>query len=400
MDHKAVEVLITDPRFQELKYKQEKANVFSVVGQTHTEHWHSSFLSWLLDPNSSMGLGHYPLARLISLAIIQKPDCGFTLKDIFTLHLNDVHFQTEYTFQCPNGKRSIDVYGESDELVIVIENKVNARENYNNSSRGQTQDYYDYIESKRKKGQKALYFFITPDQRQKSYCDNFIKVLYQQVYDSIIVKCMQHPQIREQSLYLLEQYSSNLRELVHNSFPMALVNYDLCSALNKEYKEELMEIYQAASKASPAKEDELALVLYEHYSSVFDEIYLTLLEEYGSTPKEKSKLKTITFTDLFKAGLIDINTTYTLQAENTTFYAKTYCFKNNECRFQLLKDPNTPFTKDGAIVGFYKTTDQATLDIVNNYRKQNGKEPITCFRENTSWKTDKGLTIEELIESL
>ena len=49
MTYKQLEILIPDARFQELKFRQEQTNIFTIVGQTHTEHWHSSFLSWLLD---------------------------------------------------------------------------------------------------------------------------------------------------------------------------------------------------------------------------------------------------------------------------------------------------------------------------------------------------------------
>lgn len=79
-----IERLITGRRFQEPKFKQETTNAFPIAGQTHTEHWHSSFLCWLLDAHSSLRLGHYPLARLLTLYRIKDPDCGFTLRDIYS----------------------------------------------------------------------------------------------------------------------------------------------------------------------------------------------------------------------------------------------------------------------------------------------------------------------------
>jgi len=402
MNHELAEELITDSNFQQLKYKQEKANVFTVVGQTHTEHWHSSFISWLLDPNSSMGLGHFPVARLISLAIIHKPDCGFSLRDLFELELDDLHFETEKTFKWNGGKRSIDIYGESEELIIVIENKVNARENFNNSERGQTQDYYDYVEQHKKPGQRVLYFFITPDPGQKCYSDQYIKILYQELYDKIIAKCIQHPQIKEQSRYLLEQYSSNLRELVHDAFPMALVNYDLCNELNKSYKDVLSEIFNAVSRNDGRKEeDRIAIVLYNHYKSIFDEIFLTLVEDYGMTPGGKTKRKVATFTDLYLAGLISENTRYTLEVDGHVFYAKTIGLTNGEYRLQLLKDYNTPYTDErGNIIGVYKTHVQAALDAVNIHRKGQGKEPVDVIRGSVCWKNEKGVSIQELIDRL
>ena len=73
------------------------------------------------------------------------------------------------------------MYGESSELVIVIENKVNARENYNHSNQGQTLDYYHYVESHKTSGQRALYFFITADEKQTAYADMYVQISYQEI---------------------------------------------------------------------------------------------------------------------------------------------------------------------------------------------------------------------------
>lgn len=154
-----IEKLVTDSRFQELKYRQEKANLFTIVGQTHKEHWHSAFIKWLLDPNSTMHLGHFPLARLLTLCMIKNPECGYTLRDIYSWDLDSINFITEKDASINGKKRSIDVYGESSELVIVIENKVNARENFNNSDTGQTVDYYDYTQKKLKKADRKRSMF-------------------------------------------------------------------------------------------------------------------------------------------------------------------------------------------------------------------------------------------------
>ena len=190
-----IESLVTDSGFQELKYKQEKSNLFSIVGQTHKEQWHSAFISWLLDAHSSLRLGHYPLARLLTLYMVKNPECGYDLADLYRWNLDTVRFQTEKDASMQGKKRSIDVYGESDELIIVIENKVNAHENFNHSDVGQTQDYYDYVQAHKTERQKACYFFITPDPRQKSYADMYERITYQELYDNVIAKCLEHPQL-------------------------------------------------------------------------------------------------------------------------------------------------------------------------------------------------------------
>ena len=112
MNIEEAESLIASKQFQQLKYNQEKTNVFTIVGQTHTEHWHSSFMSWLFDPNSSLCLGHYPLVRLLTLYMIKSEAPDFTLKTVFDMNLDAMHFETEKTFfTSDRNKRSIDVYG-------------------------------------------------------------------------------------------------------------------------------------------------------------------------------------------------------------------------------------------------------------------------------------------------
>lgn len=98
MNIEQAEELIAGRQFQQLKYFQEKTNVFTIVGQTHTEHWHSSFMSWLLDPNSSLCLGHYPLVRLLSLYMIKSETEDLSLESVFGMNLDTMCFKTEHTF--------------------------------------------------------------------------------------------------------------------------------------------------------------------------------------------------------------------------------------------------------------------------------------------------------------
>ena len=100
--------------------------------------------------------------------MIKSDSADLSLKMLFDMNLDRVRFETEKTFFTTDGKkRYIDVYGESDELVIVIENKVKARENMNGTDIGQTKDYRDYVEEHLKNGQKVVCLFITPDPKQK-----------------------------------------------------------------------------------------------------------------------------------------------------------------------------------------------------------------------------------------
>lgn len=396
-----IENLITDRRFQELKFKQEKTNVFTIVGQTHTEHWHSSFIKWLLDPHSSLRLGHFPLARLLTMYMIKNPDCGFTLRDIYNWNLDALKFTTEKNASFNGKKRSIDIYGESDELIIVIENKVNARENYNNSDCGQTMDYYKYVEANKKEGQKALYFFITADQKQSSFADTYVHISYQEMFDNIISKCIEHPQTSDDGRYLLEQYAENMRETIHNSnMPMALVNINICKEIYDDYSEILDDVFFSVERTPVLKDsNEPACIVYEHYRSIFDEIYLSVDEKYGRTPKRQFQRQVMNFTELYKRGAVTDGMRFTMKYDGEIYYAKAVC-SGNECYFAVL-DENGQFYTDseGRYIGIYETSSAAGVDVINLRREKKGiSDRIKTLRGTTYWVNDEGMSIKDLID--
>lgn len=399
-----VEALITDIRFQEIKFFQEKANIFTIVGQTHTEHWHSSFIRWLLDAHSSLRLGHFPLVRLLTLYMIKNPQCGFDLRDIYRWHLDDIVFSTEKDASYGGKKRSIDVYGESSELILVIENKVNARENFNKSSQGQTVDYYEYVEQHKRPDQRALYFFITADQRQTPHADMYVQITYQEMYDSIISKCVEHPRVSPDGKYLLEQYAANLRESVHNSnTPMALVNIDKCKSLYEDYTEILDEIFAAVEGEERYTESaNPGCIVYSHYSDVFDEIYLSVDEQYGRTPKNKMERQVVTFTDLYKRGLVKNGTPFTMKYDGEVFYARAVLSEDGkDCFLQILDENRQPYIVNGKVAGIYRTSSAAGVDVINFRRKEKGiTQRVKTLRGTTYWVNEAGQTIRDLIDQM
>lgn len=397
-----IEELVTDRRFQELKFRQEKTNVFTIVGQTHTEHWHSSFIKWLIDPHSSLRLGHFPLTRLLTMYMIKQPDCGFDLRDIYSWGLDDIRFFTERDASFDGKKRAIDIYGESDELIIVIENKVNARENYNKSDCGQTEDYYNYVMKHKKEGQRVLCFFITADQKQTSYSDKYVHISYQEMFDGIISKCMEHPQASDDGKYLMEQYAANLRENIHNSnMPMALVNIDLCKEIYDDHSETLDEIFRIVDSLNTniSSSPEPACMVYEHYQSIFDEIFLSVEEKFGHTPKSQYQRQSTSFEDLYKCGAVKDNEMFTMKYDGETYYAKVAVRSNGV--FFVVLDENKKFYRDssGEIQGVYKASSSAGVDAINMRRKEKGiSGRIPTLRGTTYWVNEEGLSIKDLID--
>ena len=398
------EELIASRQFQQLKYFQEKTNVFTIVGQTHTEHWHSSFLCWLLDPRSSLCLGHYPLARLLSLYMIKSDTKDLSLKTVFEMDLDTMHFETEWTFTFDEKKRSIDVYGENDELVLVIENKVKARENMNGTDVGQTKDYRDYVEGHRKSGQKVICLFITPDPKQRPYDKSYTQITYQELYDYVIAKCIEHPQLNEDGRYLLEQYANNLREPV-NGYPMALVNTQLCNEIYDGYSEILDEIFDDVEKSSDySKDPKLSCVIYTHYQSILDEIFLSLdKRNFGRTPDSTIRRQIVSFTDLYNAGKIQDGTEFLMKYNGVCYHAVAeYDPKDRECYMLVLDEEGRPYyNANGKKLGYYQSSSRAGIAAINLYRKKNNiAAKIETLNGPAYWKTKDGTALKTLIAEL
>ena len=60
----SIHELISDPDFISLERRMNRSSIFSIVGRTHAETWHSNFIAWLLNPQGEHGLGYFPIKRI------------------------------------------------------------------------------------------------------------------------------------------------------------------------------------------------------------------------------------------------------------------------------------------------------------------------------------------------
>lgn len=375
----AYEELITDATFQKLKYLQSEINIFTIVGQTHTEHWHSSFFKWLFQPFSSLELGSFPLERLLYLYILKKENGCISYDDIENLKLDEIEFRTEKTITNPDfsqwNQGSIDVYGVSDELVIVIENKVTAKETVRDNV-GQTEVYFDYIEKHKSEGQKSIYLFITPDPMQQPRCREYVQITYQELYDSIISKCIMNPQIKQAGKYVLEQYSGNLSmpyKKDEKQYPMALIHIPLCEKIYEIHAEALDAIFSCVERKNV---NSLEFSIYKRYKEVFDELFMSV-EKYGRTPDSQIERKIVTFDNLVKEGKLSEHAQLYMNYDGVTYYAKL--LKNSEqnewCMALLDENKNLYTDEYGQLLEqycTYRTPSRAAGDAVYLYRSQRG----------------------------
>jgi hypothetical protein len=312
------------------------------------------------------------LERLLYLYIQKKKDAGITYNDIDNLRLEDIEFSTEKSVPVNEyhgwKKGSIDVYGESEELIIVIENKVTAKEEIRQDGVGQTSVYYDYIEKHKDERQKSIYLFITPDPLQLPNCKEYVQITYQELYDFVIYKCLLHPEIDWECKYVLEQYANNLKESYKKDdkkYPMALTNMDACEKLYGRYEELFDSIFRQVQQK---KINAIEYYFYKKYKSVFDEIYMSV-EKYGRTPGSDEERKFVTFQNLVDQEKLSPDAEFTMEYDGVTYHSRLRKNEENgEYCMALLNEEGTFYTMaDGSIdlkYASYRTPSRAAGDAV------------------------------------
>ena len=110
--------LENDEDFQSVIRMYEEPNLFTIMGDTSREQWHSSFYYWLLNPKSNHQLGTQPLRALLQLH--EKKKGERTPYD--PERLSEMVLDTEKPLTEGNGQ--VDIFGRSDDLIRSEEHTV------------------------------------------------------------------------------------------------------------------------------------------------------------------------------------------------------------------------------------------------------------------------------------
>lgn len=170
-----IESLKNDEDFQLLINKCNLPNCFSIIGTVRREEWHTKFVKWLLDPKGNHNLGKFSLEMFLNM--VERKNEDFVLNKT---NIEEMKLETEYSIT--NGR--IDIFGKNSSLVMVIENKISAKETWTNCE-AQTDTYYKYVENKFKDKQK-IYIHLTAYPKNKVQNKYFTTITYQELFDNVI----------------------------------------------------------------------------------------------------------------------------------------------------------------------------------------------------------------------
>ncbi|MCQ4089431.1 PD-(D/E)XK nuclease family protein [Exiguobacterium sp. LL15] len=329
--------LVSDINFIKIENNANRPNIFDIVGRTHTETWHSMFMGWLLDPNSSHNLGDYPLKRfLIALSDPTIFGEGCDLENVARMasiiDFNDAivypNQEDKKEYHCSGvGKLDIFIKVEDEErgekIIIFVEQKV-----HDKVRPEQCMKYMNYLSRKYPEHQLIPVILAPSDAMSISIEEvtgspNWYGVNYQLLHDKVLTPVIKHPELNPQVINLLEQYIDVLK-IPYNGRKLAVTE----------------------------EEKELALELYDKHRGAFEAIQSALSDTTDisliPTISKQSKM-----TLLFNNNKIEGNSIPELYVSSLEYFVEhkydidsILPYETSSKRYLISKDSVHPSKKD------------------------------------------------------
>lgn len=279
--HRMIDALNHDTDFQTLIKKYESPNCFNIMGRTRREEWHSNFVCWLLDPSSNHNLGNFPLKMFFEL-INENPNNEI---DIDEIDFDQTIFKTEVSIE--NGR--IDILGESEKIILIIENKLDANETYNaKEKKYQTDVYFKYFDEKEdyKKKQKYYVYLRTKSGNRPSN-KNFIPITYQKLFDEVIFKCIHCENITDETRFVLEQYAISISNPNSEGTHMAYTEKIIAEKLYEKHESVIERIRSTMNDTNRDEKSDIC-VFFEKYQRYLNEILGAINKRFITKRTESS----------------------------------------------------------------------------------------------------------------
>jgi|LSQX01.2.fsa_nt_gb hypothetical protein len=215
--------LLNDLDFDKMELELRAPNIFQILNISRTEIRHSNFLSWLLDPNGTHGLGKLFLTKFLRELAASEIATELDEFEIEEMNFNNVEIRREW--------RNIDLLIIFDSLVICIENKVDSQDHSNQLSK------YRLIIEETFKSHKKVFVYLTPEGAQPNAIkerQHFTPYSYEHVIDQADRVLKIHGNSLNKGVYqYISDYLTTLkRELMKND----ILN-ELAVKIYKNHKE-------------------------------------------------------------------------------------------------------------------------------------------------------------------
>ena len=235
-------------KYQEDSVVKELNNVFKeksfleILGVERKENYHSNFLAWLFGDEETSCVA---VERLLLLLVKRKKQFNCShfpeeLKnDILTGSFKVETTKVDRETVVDDGRTDLNIKINSDQLTVIVENKV------------QTRRYWDYYNESQG---KMLFVYLTPLgtndlnglTEPECICKEFIQINYQDLLESILLPLSKDEQVSERKKILLQEYIKSLA-ITENGTIMAME--DAVRSLLLEFWKNHQELIKKAMSA-------------------------------------------------------------------------------------------------------------------------------------------------------
>lgn len=403
-----VDKLLLDKGFNDLKTIYQKTNFFQLIRKSYLEEIHSNFICWLLNPMESHELGDFPLKLLLQL-YYSKQELNQKAEKISKHSISEsdflsMRFETEKAIPSENQGR-IDVYGENDQLILVIENKIKSLE-----SQGQTVKYYKFFKEKQR-NKKKYFIYLSPTKNNCAMDEHYINITYQELFDYVIQRCLEYPGISIENRILLEQYSDNLSRTLLNDHPLACTHKKLCALIYGRH-EKVFELFREIMQDKDRDISSYVCKVFDQNRQLINEILLSVNKPIIIPNNGKENLM-IKIEELCDRGIIIPG------SKNAMFFSRQYgmifiiqVVRGEWKRYELIASYSQEYSQETSIIPIsYNGEDrfispQRALDsAIQAYWRDIGEEKNHIFGHTRGIKDANlrnldGKTIYELYDEM
>ncbi len=222
------QLIIDNQDLEKLESILSEFNIFEAVGMIRQEIRHSHFLAFLLNPLESHRLGDLFLKKLLICALLNSENSPLSPIEIDIADLEDAELRREW--------KNIDIliYSPSNNLVCVIENKVDSSEHSNQLKR-----YQETIEGEFPQCRK-VFIYLTKEGDSASE-EQWLSLSYDEVAKIMESICQQYQSTMGDDVYtLINHYVSLIRRHLVSSSEIA----ELCQKIYRQHQQALDLIYE------------------------------------------------------------------------------------------------------------------------------------------------------------
>jgi hypothetical protein len=215
-----------DPDFQKLENFYYSKSFSEILGVSRREISHSGFLAWLLGNLESHNLGEFPIKKFLDIiSKFSNDKLKSKHSDLFNSFVTEdylierLFIKSEYAIK--NVGR-VDIFieltlliaGKTKNIKLVIENKVESRENND-----QTNSYFNFFNPTEKDDKIVIYVYLTPIStlelieltEPECNCKEFIQINYQSIVDYLIEPAL-NQNISTRTQNILTEYLKSLSQ--------------------------------------------------------------------------------------------------------------------------------------------------------------------------------------------